>query len=460
MSAHTASKASGGPSRTLERLRRAMPALVAMATLLVGGFFLARTAPGDTPDVWSHTYRVSSILNGDLTARPVTSKSHLHDSSGNVGGSVDRMWLDYSTEHDDGYDPSAAIADTVADRAGPTVDLPFNNTAVNSPVVYLPQILAFLAGRTLGLSANATYRLAQVVMLGVYAGCMALAIALLPRWRIAMSLVLLDPLMLRYGSFAVSADSFTQAVAIVFTCMMFRAMCRTVSLRYSVILSLVAVVLAMCKFIYAPLALLMLLIPFAQRTMEGRGGHDPGFRRLLAAFSLADIAAFGWLSVWLRLNDWYAVTPMLVPFADIERKKEYLLSHPQGAVDFFKAFGTAVVTGQSNLNNHHDSVKILAFWILAAALLGVILAAGVTGAAPRRQLAMWWCWYLMAVGIVAVNYLALWLQYTPEGAAGIDGMQSRYLLPLAALFALVGFESVNRLLGGKLRRPRQLRIHC
>ena len=37
----------------------------------------------------------------------------------------------------------------------------------------------------------------------------------------------------------------------------------------------------------------------------------------------------------------------------------------------------------------------------------------------------------MATGIILLTYLALWLQYTPADATGVDGMQFRYFLPLS-----------------------------
>jgi len=40
----------------------------------------------------------------------------------------------------------------------------------------------------------------------------------------------------------------------------------------------------------------------------------------------------------------------------------------------------------------------------------------------------------------------LWLQYDADGLIGVDGMQFRYFLPYAPLFAFVMLESGKRLL--------------
>lgn len=137
--------------------------------LVEGLFFIGVTLPGHVPDIWAHVYRVDAILNGDIVARPVSSRSMLHNTeNGVVGGAVNREWMQYSLEQYDGYDPAVVIPESVKDGSNSTVDLPFNNTAINSPVVYAPQLVGFAAGRVLSLSAGITYYLAEVCMLGVY----------------------------------------------------------------------------------------------------------------------------------------------------------------------------------------------------------------------------------------------------------------------------------------------------
>ena len=44
------------------------------------------------------------------------------------------------------------------------------------------------------------------------------------------------------------------------------------------------------------------------------------------------------------------------------------------------------------------------------------------------------------------DFLALWLQYDADGLIGVNGMQFRYFLPYAPLFAFVMLESGRRLL--------------
>ena len=141
-----------------KKIFRCMPVLVALCVLLEGMFFMTITKPGHVPDIWTHVYRIDSILNGDVIARPVTSRSMLHNTeTGVVGGAVDRSWMQYSLDQYDGYDPGIVIPESIANnKASATVDLPFNNTATNSPIVYAPQLLGFAVGRLFNLRSGTT----------------------------------------------------------------------------------------------------------------------------------------------------------------------------------------------------------------------------------------------------------------------------------------------------------------
>ena len=100
-----------------KKIFRCMPVLVALCVLLEGMFFMTITKPGHVPDIWTHVYRIDSILNGDVIARPVTSRSMLHNAeTGVVGGAVDRSWMQYSLEQYDGYDPGIVIPESIANH--------------------------------------------------------------------------------------------------------------------------------------------------------------------------------------------------------------------------------------------------------------------------------------------------------------------------------------------------------
>lgn len=424
-------------------LRRFMPLLTALGTLLMGGFFLARTPVGHTPDVWSHVYRISSITHGDLLAHPVHSRSFLHNvGEGAVGGRVDRAWVDYGWSVFDGYDASIALRESVEPGPGDLVDLPFNNTATNSPVSYAPQILAFGIGGILHLPVSAIYRAAEVCMLLVYSLCMFLGVRVLTRWRIGVGLTMLLPPLLFRSSFAISADSFTQAVVFLFTCMVFRSVYEKVSHRYCILLGAVGLVVAMSKFIYMPLVLVMLLVPLLQKWVRGL---DRVNRLDLASTAGFGVLSLVWMGIWMRGNGWYATAPMFVSYQAMQSRRHDLLI-PGGLGDAICRIVWAILHGQSNNMVQGGSRSIILAWAGTALLVVILVLATLARTGSNPDLVFSWCFTLLGLGVLALTYLALWLQYSNPGLPGVQGMQLRYFFPLALGCALAAFTSARTLL--------------
>ncbi|WP_161522284.1 DUF2142 domain-containing protein [Bifidobacterium xylocopae] len=433
----------------LDRIRAFTPLLMAVCSLLAGCFFIATTKPGHTPDVWSHVYRISGMTNGDWLAKPVGSRSFLHNTTGNVGGDVDRAWLDYSWQVFDGYDSSIALPDSISpsDQGKATVALPYNNTATNSPVAYLPQLLVFGFGKLAGLSANATFYAAEVAMLLVFTLCLLMSLSVLPRWRIAMGLLLLVPVLAFHmrTAFTISADSMTQAIAPLFLCLVFSSLIQPPTKRRCASTAAVGLLLAMCKFIYAPLVALLLLLPLARkagRTAPENGGRD----RFVPAVSIAGVgASAAWLLAWMKLNGWYATAPMFVSYDAMLAKKHDLLTRPATIAAVLRSIAWSISHGQTNNSSQGGSRALITVWLGLTLLFALLLLATAVRTLGRSELLFCWSSYLLNLLIILLTYLALWLQYTGSGAVGVLGMQLRYFLPLVAGWGLCALTCMQAL---------------
>lgn len=431
----------------LYKLRRNLPFIVPLIVLIIGGFFLAMTPPGHVPDAWAHIYRISSITNGDVLAHPVDSQSLLHQSTENVGGQVDKKWIDYSLQHYNGYDTAVVIPETLENTSDKTVEAPFNNTANNSPIAYLPQIITFSLSKLFSISTNATYYLSEVFMLVVYAITMGLSIASIKNYRILTSLILTNPLMLFRYSFAISADSMTLMSACLFTCLIFGALETHPSNRYCYGLALTSFILVLTKFIYAPLALLSVIILIIHR-------KKPAPKK--GSIVLIAVIAFSYLIqlIWMRMNNWFVTTPMIVSYDEMLSKKKYLLSGPSAFADFIQQLLKAIITGQSNLTSRSQTFIILTFWIGIVILLILLIVCTFLHALPKGTLYFWWGSFLLTIFIILLIYSALWLQYTPRGVSGVDGMQFRYFMPLIPLWGLTAFSLVSNLFETHMARSK------
>ena len=126
-------------------------------------------------------------------------------------------------------------------------------------------------------------------------------------------------------------------------------------------------------------------------------------------------------------------------------KKSQLFAEPFSANGLFGAIASiahAIITGQSNLDSRMQTLVILSLWAVLAMLLIALIAATAKRVFSARMGWFWWCACAGATGIILLTYLALWLQYTPANATGVDGVQFRYFLPLSGIFTLCACECV------------------
>lgn len=398
--------------------------MVAFALLIPGGIGIAVTDIGRySPDVWAHVYRVSGILHGDVVAHPVNATSEYHSiASENVGGRVSLDLIELSIEHAE-RDSSAIDEDSVVVADDGTVSAPYNNTAVYSPVAYLPQLVGFALGDLMGASASAKYYLAEAAMLILYALIGAASVVALPKHRWIALAVLLFPGIWYTFSFAISADSFSLALSILFACLTYRCAAEKPAGRKAYwALGATGLLMACTKFSNAPL--FALALPLLAKRGEAEKTYPVALCFLAAV--ILDVA-------WMKLGtQGFATSPAVVP-ASLVAQRTSEGTALIGTVCQHMLYSAAHFEGMYRFGTQGVAV----FWLGFIAC--VIVAAG-TGLPRRRASAPRFFWLYACLVVFAfafVAYAALWLQYTPDGIAGVDGVQYRYFLPALPIYALL-----------------------
>ncbi len=203
-------------------------------------------------------------------------------------------------------------------ETGNTAFLEFDNTALYSPVLYLPHLPGIILGRLFNLSPLKIMYLGRFTGLLGYIALMVVALRLAPFGRWLFFLLGLMPVSLFVGS-AINADPVTLGIAFIFTAFCLKLAYEEGPLpkpQFYVLLGLGAC-LALCKGAYVPLLLLFLLIP--------RTRFNDRRRWLLAAgiFFGACLAVFAlWAIVTLGLH----TRPR--PGVDAAGQIRFILGHP------------------------------------------------------------------------------------------------------------------------------------
>ncbi|WP_065453505.1 DUF2142 domain-containing protein [Bifidobacterium breve] len=407
-------------------------AVFAILTIMFGGLWMAHTQMNRIPDLWEHVYRVSGITNGDIVARPVTSVSDYHRiAADNYGGKVDWQWISLSDQHRDPFDAGVVQLDSITASDDIGADVPYNNTAVYSPISYLPQIFGFFLGKYLGLGATTTYYLSESIMLLVYTILTTWGIALLPRFRLPMAVLLLSPPVIYHFSFAISADSLTQALIITFSCMLFAMANRTPSCKEYVTLGIIGALIAITKFAYTPL----IFIPVALLIV-----HAPTTRRAKITVGTSVILALALIIGWLKSTSAFVSNPASVSPAEVHERTSGLLHNPMRAI-------SAIWYSISHLQGaFRTPLILLSIWIAFAVVLASMIIHAITNPNQWRISLFWAFTYLMVIGAILATYLAMWLQGTSNGVPGVYIMQLRYLVPLFPVMLLCLLDNVQQLI--------------
>jgi uncharacterized membrane protein len=308
---------------------------------------------------------------------------------------------------------------------GERVFVDFRNTAVYSPVPYLPHALAIALGRAVDLQPVPLLYLARLVGLAAALGLGFLAIRVTPIGKRVFLLLALAPMPIRQMSM-VSADSVTNAACLVFLAMFLRlslvptsspARSSTGALTSSVL------VVSLSKVAYFPLSFLYFLIPRAQLGSQRR--QAIGFLVLAGVGAVASVAWF-----WL-VRDLYVVQS-IAPTADPGRQAAFILAHPLRYAGVL--LGDLHHNGERYLRNclgySGRLSRPLVFLHLAAAALVALVDGRKDVALDRNGRAL--IVFTFACVYVLVNTLN-YLGWNPVGAASIRFVQGRYFIPIGPL---------------------------
>lgn len=392
------------------------------------------TPPFFVPDEIAHSSREIQIGHGGLIGRQFpegvgglvdVNAKQVMDGFGRIQGEIMQRYPN-SSRRPDGRVTEAQLAPFRELRwAHRSVFMPFQNTAVYPPFLYIPQAAGWRIGEAANLTILHTLLLARLfaAMSALAVGWLALRFYAGGRWVLFTYLLLPSELGL---SASCSQDALLFAVAGLVAALVSRAIyCR----RLFTILELIAVTTLLLVTIearlpYLPLALFLILPSLSLRDTTWRG---------LVPASLGILIILGVSSAWAKM-----VKPLGIfthPLANPALQIAFLRTHPfNGAWNLLKC--TVLLTPLMI----PQALEVLGTLDVFPPLpIYALLAAGLTGVAllsPREQLTSWRGRGLLVFTIIAVCVcltLAEYIIFTPPGGGWVYGLQGRYYLPLVPL---------------------------
>jgi uncharacterized membrane protein len=418
---------------------------------------------GFGPDEAEHILRAYQVSLGHALPQVVNCRTHryLFTCHGNLngrltpkrraGGGVSYVLVNvlsrlYTVSHHNGK-PLHFMAKDYAPLLDATLGSKlafahFENTALYSPINYVPAAIVFWIARHINETVIGAIFAARLLTGVVWAILVTAAVAITPRWKWLFSLVLLVPTALSQAA-VVSADSFSLGVVALTTVYVLYLADRGLALqrREIALLSLLGLVIGLLKF---PLVLVLVALIALLSGVLG-GGAARRWRATVIALP-GVVAAI----LWDIASNSYFVPYRNVVYEAARRvfisqpeQEHYLLSHVLKIPALF--WNTAIAGNLFKLNGVAGTVGewgLPEWFAITWLVLFVLLACGSTeGAGVGRTVRGWISWTLVTYFLATA--VAIYITWTAVGASQISGMHGRYFT-LVLVLAVPLFAGLGR----------------
>ena len=435
-----------------------LAALFLLITLPLCSVLAPLIPPAEAPDENTQALRAESLLHGDLvgrrTAIPMPDGPHL-EALLDADPGLHRLMVMFRDLPSEARVVTAALRERMRAVRWAGVSNEYSaQTAPYPPIFYLPAALGLAIARLSRMQPLDALTLARLSNAAFYASGGTLALGLAGRGRLLMLATLALPMSLWLAA-AIHPDAPMLSCVAIVVALTGRAMTGDRQRAGGPALWISAVLLGCVIAMKPPLVALagLLLLPLRRADWTRRATAAGR----LAAVGLALVLGLGWTA--------YAQHAAAIPFVrdglyqagplfpgdpstvfrttDPAAQARTLLAHPTRLVTL--PMRTLVAEAGSKLR---EMVGVLGqldlplpgwlfrLWVvaLAAAALGDLF-----GRKQEHSRGLLEPLFVLGIGLACMiaTYLALYLTWTPVGAARIEGVQGRYFLPELLLLGLV-----------------------
>lgn len=304
----------------------------------------------------------------------------------------------------------------------------FSNTAIYSPIPYIPQAIGIGIGRTLDLSPLVLLYLGRLANLAFALLALALAMQILPVVRWAMFLILLSPTAM-FQIASASADVMLFALSFLFIALVLKEAfgtrrTETVQRKTLVWLVVLSAGIALCKSAYVFLPVLILLIPASRVQGKWR------LALLSGGMVVLQVAVAG---LWATaVKDVY--TPFINPDVDPAASLQWIAANPAAflGVALQNVFANGWFYLQGLVGLQWNQQAVLMPESFSAAYIAVILITTLLSGDPYIEIGVRKRGVLLFFTILSFGFLLLtvYLSWMAPGSLMLEGVQGRYFIPV------------------------------
>ncbi|MCH5260008.1 MAG: DUF2142 domain-containing protein [Lachnospiraceae bacterium] len=301
-----------------------------------------------------------------------------------------------------------------------------NNTALYAPIAYFPQIIGIWLIKLFTKKALVIIFFARIFALAAYIAMVCYAYKHCPVNRgIIVAVALLPIALIEAGS--PSLDSFVIAFLIwgqayiLSICVRNKKMTRL----QMILLWLCPIIFTLCKVVYFPFALLLLLVP-----KECYGSRNTKCACVISSFAISVAVYLSWSALSADF-----INEFTAGVADSSAQIRFVLTHPLSFINIFRntvrTMSVNYILGTfGGIAGWAQNIGInVAFPIFYIPFLFVMLLFQ-PDSSLHRNLKVNVMYAMIVMLTLALTFAALYVQFNAVAAPLIDGIQGRYFVPL------------------------------
>ena len=434
--------------------------LLVIIALIFGLIFLFITPPFQAEAEYQHFYRSFQISKGEIIAKKQITDCYGHQFETSlpttlcVGGMLPKsvvktakktaqLQLEYHPER------KQKISNILAQLNIPLnpqnrVFIRFPNSAIYSPISYLPQAIGITLGRLFNFPPVLLLYFGRITNLIIWIICIYFAIKITPLGKTWLFLLALMPMSL-FQAASLSADAITNGLSFLLISLILNLALnpeKTIQKNDIFLLTTISILLSLSKLgSYFPLLFLFLLIPIKK---------FPTAKKYWLTIITILLLNTGLILLWYSLVKDLNVSSLNLRVANVSTTGQlaYILNHPLQYLQI--NFRTFFTYGKEYLEQFIGRLGWIDTALPKPHLLtyGILLIATATNSSrPNIRITLTQKILLIIILISNSIFIAtmLYLSWMPVGAQIIQGIQGRYFIPLAPLFLLLFYNQKIKL---------------
>ena len=395
--------------------------LFAGLALVIGVALVFVNAPQVRYDEHAHFWRAYEIASGNIISR----------TTNELPNSVTDLFM----REDNSYPNKEINYETIQEKIGAELNedekTPFAVGATGSltPISYIPQVIGVLIGRVLQLSPMIILYLGRLTNLLAYIALVFMAIKIMPseKWKLIIMMIALFPMSMNLAA-TVSPDTVilgTTLLAISYA-MHLKFETKEITYKHIILLGILCMIPTVCKIVYFPLCLLVLLLPHEK--------FESKTKRILS-----------WVIIFAIVFIPYLVLNRIVSLGDYEiairtnMTEQILFTLSSIPRDFITLINTIYVEFSDyffEMIGGWNTIQILSIVLFIMLLIAMYKTEENEKKLTFTKTDKVICWVIFIIEVLGV-VAAMYLGWTQAQQTVVEGVQGRYFLPIIPLICIL-----------------------